>query len=121
MFRIRAGHDAALGAAALEQFMGRAVQHLRRDLATQTAGWSDEELRQRVMECIPRAGAYGLATQRELMCFVDVSFLLGNSFDTDLGQVWAAKLLRSAKLSAGDRANLLLSTACSVRGNARQG
>ena len=99
---------------ALQQFLEQATKHLRLDLTEQTEVYTDAQLGHRVRSIIPRAGKYGLKTQREIMCFVDVSFLLGEHFDTDSSQPWATDLLNSKKLSSGDRANLLLATACSV-------
>lgn len=95
-------------------FEARAIAHLRRDLAEQTAGLGDDEVTRRVREAIARAERYGLATQRQIVCFVDASFLLGEGFDTDPGHGWAREVLHSPHLAASDKANLLLATACSL-------
>ena len=98
-------------------FESRALKHLRRDLAHQTAPFGDQQLRERVRDCAARATAYGLVNERQIMCFVDVSFLLGSDFDTNVQHAWTQKVLQDRKFSATDRANLLLATACSVFGN----
>jgi hypothetical protein len=99
---------------AMADFEGRAVSHLRRDLAQQTISFTDTDLLTRVRSCIPRAAKYNLTSEKHVMCFVDVSFLLGEHFDLDESQPWAAKLLRSDRVAPGDKGNLLLATACSV-------
>lgn len=114
MLKIRKEQTEVFRQHAMADFEARAIQHLRRDLSEQTAPFSDDDLRRRVHESIPRAGEYGLTTQKQIMCFVDVSFLLGERFDTDPQYAWSGELLRSTKLSPGDKANLLLATACSV-------
>jgi len=114
VFKIQKEQVAVLKGQALEGFLKQAVLHLRRDLTDLTATYSDNELRQRIKTRMERARAYGLSNKREIMCFVDVSFLLGERFDSDPAHAWVPLLLHSPKLSSGDRANLLLATACSV-------
>lgn len=114
MFKIRKEQEEIFRQQALREFEDKAVQHLRRDLSEQTASFSDDDLRLRVRQCIPRSSDYGLTTQKQIICFVDVSFLLGEQFDTDPSHAWAGELLKGQKLSATNRANLLLATACSV-------
>src|SRR4051794_30394633 len=113
MFKIRKEQQQVFQKRAAAQFESNALQHLRRDLAEQTKAYTDEQLRTRVNDCIPRAAAYGLMSQKQLMCFVDVSFLLGEHFDADPQHRWSKELLESTKVSALDKGNLLLATACS--------
>jgi len=53
-------------------------------------------------------------TEKELMYFVDTSILLGANFEQNTENAWARRLLASDKLATGDKANLLLATACSI-------
>ena len=109
MFRVRAAHDEAFRQDALRRFVERVLAHLRQDLAKQTAGCADDALRARVGSCIERAKTYGLLTQREVVCFVDATYLLGEDFDTAAETEWAAEILRS-DASAADRALSLVAT-----------
>ena len=95
-------------------FNRRVLLHVRRDLTKPAAGLSDEDVLRRVRECGPRAAKYGLVTEKHLICFVDSSILLGPEFDQDPKLKWVPDLLASDKLSATDKANLLLATACSI-------
>lgn len=113
-FKIRREQTEAFRRQAEANFESRAIQHLRRDLTEQTVPFTDEQLRQRTRDCIRRAAVYELVTERQIMCFVDVTFLLGCDFDSNPEQAWTQKVLQDRKFSPADRANLLLATACSV-------
>jgi hypothetical protein len=98
----------------LDRFEANAVRHLRTHLADPTQDYTDEELRQRVRNCISRSTSHGLRSEQQVMCFVDTSFLLNEQFDTDPAHAWAAKVLRSEKLEPGQKATVLLATATNV-------
>lgn len=114
MLKIREEQLEPFSSEAMTYFETRAVAHLRRDLVKQTGAFSDDDLRTRVRQCISRAAQYGLTTEKQVMCFVDVTYLLGPNFDSDPRQRWANELLRSSKVASADKGNLLLATACSV-------
>ncbi|OJH42804.1 hypothetical protein [Cystobacter ferrugineus] len=114
MLKLETHQASQLQSNSMDQFLTQAIQHLRRELPEHCVGRTDQQLRDRVKSCIQRAQKYGLMGKREIMCFVDVTCLLGEEFDTDSRHPWARALLDSDKLSGRDRANLLLATACSV-------
>ena len=113
MFQIREEHVSAFQKVAVDNFEERAVRHLRTDLAEHTAGCSDGDLRARVRECIPRAAAYDLNTERQVIFFVDTTYLAGVGFDTDPACPWAQRLL-SSRLSADEKASSLMATALAL-------
>ena len=112
--RLRKEQTEAFRQRALADFEDRGLRHLRRDLGGPAAPFGDADLRRRIREGIARAGRYGLTSEQQVMCFVDVSVLLGEHFDTDAEQAWAAEVLRSTQLLPADKANVLLATACSI-------
>ena len=114
MFRIRDNHVKAFRAEHFSDFMQRALRHLRRDLPEQTSKLTDDQMRERVESCVRRATDFGLLSERQAICFVDSSFLLGIGFESDPRYDWAPPILKSDKLDPTDRAHLLLATACSV-------
>jgi hypothetical protein len=114
MAKIRQEQEDLFRQEAEADFNRRVLLHVRRDLTEPAAAMSDEEILRIVRECGPRAAKHGLTSERHLMCFVDASILLGRSFEEKPSQAWARELLKSSKLSATDKANLLLATACSV-------
>ena len=96
------------------RFEANAVRHLRAHLSGPTAAYTDDDLRRRARECVPRARAYGLTSERHIICFVDATYLLDERFDTDPEHDWAGKLLRSDKFAPGHKASVLLATAGNV-------
>ncbi len=93
---------------AKDNFEERGVGHLRRCLPEATAAYSDAQLKQHIDRCIGRAGRYGLTTERQVMGFVDATYLAGEHFDADPACGWAPRLLESDKMPGDDRASLLV-------------
>lgn len=121
MRRIRREQTSEFRKQAFNSFDKRALVHLRRDMSELTELFSDEKLILRVHECIPRAKAYGLIAEAQIIMFVDVTFLLGKDFDENPDYDWSLEILRSTKLEPSDRASLLLATAVSVYREKRGG
>ncbi len=114
-FRIRQEQAAEFRLDALERFEDNAVRHLRTHLAGPTEGLTDGDLRHRVRDCIARSTGFGLASEQQVMCFVDASFLLASErFEDDPGHVWARIVLESPRLRPGEKASILLATATNV-------
>jgi|ERR1051326_247932 hypothetical protein len=111
MFQLRDEHLKAFETVALDNFVERAVQHLRAELPRQTADYSDRRLRRRVRSCIDRCAAYGLTTEQQIIHFTETTFLLGKWFDSDPEQRWTKETLRDPELSPDERAALLAAVA----------
>lgn len=98
-----------------DDFESRAVVHVKNDLPpVLTKNLEDSAILFQVRRSCKRATDYGLCTEKQLMCFVDATFLLGLSFETEKEHPWALELLHSERLSDDDKARLLLATACSL-------
>ena len=106
MFKIRQEQAAVFRREALQRFEDNAVRHLRTHLPGPTGGYTDGELRRRVRDGVPRSTVYGLASEQQVMCFVDTTFLLGERFDTDPAHDWAAKRHSTARSSGPARRRL---------------
>jgi hypothetical protein len=118
MFQLSENHLDAFRGIARGVFETRGVAHLSRRLPKQTAPYDDEQLRERIRSCIPRANRYNLTTQREVMAFVDTTYLSHEHFDTDPSCHWAQAVLGDREVAPDLKANLLVSFAyrSSVRG-----
>ena len=81
--RIRPEQIETMKSLAIANFEQRTIKHLRTYLAEQTCEQTDEQLRLRIRSCVPRAGEYGLKSQKEIISFVDCTYLVGERFDTD--------------------------------------
>lgn len=111
--KLRTEQEALLRNHARAAFESKALAHLRQHLADRVKGATDAQLIERIRACEKRAASYGLVSPRQVVCFLDASFLLGEYFDTNPTFAWAKKTLASTQLSPSDRASLLLATACS--------
>lgn len=113
MFQLRDAHREAFEKTAYEAFEDAVVRQLRDLFADRVRAATDDDIRARVRACIPRARAYGLATQYQVMCFIDATYLLGEQFDTDPRYPTLRELLASP-LGGEDKAGCLLTSACGV-------
>jgi hypothetical protein len=109
MFQLRDEHMRGFEGAAGSAFEERAVRHIRKHLPRETATMTDSDLRERVRRGSDRAKTYGFETEREIMCFVDTGFLLGERFDSEVS--WTQAFLRETCVSSNQRAHRLLSEA----------
>ena len=108
MFRLRQDHVDAFEGAALDDFLSLGVAHLRSHLAAETKPFTDDELKLRIRQCIKRAYPYGLATEPQVMTFVDATYLAGEQFDQDPRCSAARQLLDDPTASPETKATLLL-------------
>lgn len=92
-------------------FEERAVEYLRSQLPSQTAGLSDGQLRERISSCAGRCSAYGLSTEEQLIYFIATSFLLEEHFDTNPEYLWTVEVLQDPEMSADERAAMLVALA----------
>lgn len=108
MMRISPAQMDAFRRQAMANFEDRAVDHLRRKLADPTEGMSDDQLRQRVRSCVPRARTYGFTSERQIIAFVDATYYLGERFDTDPRYAEVVALIRDESIDPDTRAGTLL-------------
>jgi hypothetical protein len=85
--------------------------HARTVWTRRAAGLSDQELRSHVQSCIERAEGFGLRTEYETSCFLDLSFAFAPDFDQAPATAWAGALLRNASLSGWTKCLLLVERA----------
>jgi hypothetical protein len=83
MFQLRDEHLNALASVSRDNFVERGVSHLRVSLPDYSAPYTDDQLRERIRECVGRAGGYGLTSERQVMAFVDTTYIKGRNFDQD--------------------------------------
>jgi hypothetical protein len=112
MLKLRPEQVQAFTDSAWNRFETGAIRHLRQIFPTAVASQSDSQIRQRVRDCVPRAGRYGLTTEYQVLCFVDATYLLGESFDSNPDDARLGALLTDGILLPHDRANALLKIAC---------
>jgi hypothetical protein len=115
MLTIRSGQESTFEEIAERGFVTRAIAHLRRHFSTQMRqGTTDEQLGAWARASTSRAEAFELRTERQIICFLDCEAMLGVRFYEQEAHGWAKVVLSSTKLSADDRARLLLATSSSI-------
>jgi len=114
MLKLRGQHLDAFRRGAFSNFQRRALNHLREYVPEPTKSLTDDQLLQRIDECIPRANRYDLATERQVMAFVDTTYWLEEHFDTDPNHDWSQMVLRSPRFEPDEKAVALAAIARSV-------
>jgi hypothetical protein len=111
IFQLRDEHLQAMGQVAEDNFVQRAVAHLRTEFPETTKPKSDRALAARVRRGRDRAAGYGLRSQKQVMWFLDAGMILGEKFDTGKDHPWARRILLDPRKSADYRARTVLETA----------
>jgi hypothetical protein len=111
MVEIKPEHMRAFETAQLARFIDRAVAHARRTFPVESERFSDDQLRDRFRRQMPVSQAYGLRSERQLLCFFDTGLLLGDNFDHDPAIPEPRAILMDRSKSADERAITLLSGA----------
>lgn len=81
MLTITAAQKQAMSDRRYEGFAERARRHLVRLWPIRCRDLGDQAVRERIDEAVTRARVYGLTTERQAICFLDMTFLLGRDFD----------------------------------------
>jgi hypothetical protein len=85
------------------QFEEGVAAHLERAYPEEVWDAAPEDLRARVHESVEKALSYGIDIEKDVSAYVDITFELGESFDTDPEQEWAGKILRDETLSGTEK------------------
>jgi hypothetical protein len=107
MLKIRKDQMAVMDQLALKHFEDQTAEELKQSFPKHARLLGEEKLRQRVREGFARARVYGLSSQNGLRLFVELTFLLGNAFDTDPQVSWAAQILSDSAAEEATRVERL--------------
>jgi hypothetical protein len=105
MLRIRHGQIAALAAARLSEFQGKALAHVRACFPGACAALTEDDLKAHVARGIARGQHHGLDDQVDLLCFLNVVFSLGADFEDRYD--WAPRILEDHRFAPRTRVELL--------------
>jgi hypothetical protein len=94
MLKIRREQEAAMDEVAVRNFENRAIEHIRGAFPKHCSFLKGEEQQREVVRYgFERAKRYDLTTEENVLLFIDLMFLLGRSFDTDVQLPWASEIL----------------------------
>jgi hypothetical protein len=98
MIKIRQEQAEVFEREARQNFERRLAEHVCRSYPRHARLLGDAGVRAVVADGLARAGGYALTTESNVRFFIDLMFLLGRNFDTDLQLPWAAETLADASL-----------------------
>jgi hypothetical protein len=93
--------------AAARTFEDQTVEHLKNFAPKHYEVLGEAGMREVVRLGVERAGKYGFTDRRAVRFHVELMFLFGSFFDTDLQFPWAASILRDTTVDQLQRADLL--------------
>jgi hypothetical protein len=116
MLTIREKEASALQGAAMARFERRTIEHIRAKLSKQSARLNDADLTATIRRAAEIGNTYGLNTEREIVCIVDSMIVFDRNMFESPTHRWAWEILKSAKMTSAERAQMLLLIACKVAG-----
>jgi hypothetical protein len=114
MLKIRQEQVDALLAVRWDAFYRRVCAHVRKEFPEEAARLGEAGLRSVFDSSVTRSDRFGLRTERQIVCIVDATVMLGDRFEEQARYDWALQVLTSPHLIADDRARLVLVTAAKV-------
>lgn len=100
LLRIRAGQMRVFEKAAVGNFVQTAVRHLQENAPVHCGFLGDDGTREAVEYGLRRAEKYDLTTERSLLMYLDLMFMLCRDFDRDPLLPWAVEILRDQGISS---------------------
>ena len=114
MLVIRDAQLAVFGRIHLEEFVRRAIAHVRACFAAQAADLGDEGVERSVRTALDRCRQYALPSEGDVLRYLNLMYALGFDFDADPALAWAGETLRDAELEAATKLGLLAQRAAQV-------
>jgi hypothetical protein len=111
VLKIRQEQLDAFAAARWDDFYIRVRKHVRQVFPAVTRNLDEVDLRTIFDSVVGRSHAFGLRTERQIVCMMDATMMLGDRFEEQPRHLWAHDILGSPYLIADDRAKLVLTTA----------
>ncbi len=101
MFKLRKEHLAAFEAQVINLFTVRVIAHVKAVWPAECAELGEAAVRESVRSAVQRAAALGLASEYDVVRFVDLAFILAKDFDTNPLASWTRPILSDRKLTPG--------------------
>jgi len=114
---IRSEQMSALQEGSTLSFEDRVFAHVRDSFAEDVKRLGERGTRERISEAISTASSYGFSTERNLVFYVDLTFVFGADYDGRLS--WARSVLTDAAVTDEDeKRRRLMNTASDHRQDA---
>lgn len=99
MLKIRKEQNEELGKIALKRFEDSMVEHIKQFFPKYYEVLGEPTIRKVIQYGIDRAENYDFITERDVCLYINLVFLLGSNFDTDIQLSWAASILNDEKIT----------------------
>jgi hypothetical protein len=99
MLKLRPEHLAAFEAQVVRLFTLRVVAHVKAVWPAECAELGDAPVAEAVRGVIQRAAALGLLSERDVVRFVDLAFILARDFDTNPLAAWTRPIFADRTLA----------------------
>jgi hypothetical protein len=96
MLKIRSEQMKVFEQASSRSFEDLMVQHIKEFAPKHVEAIGDQVVHQIVVSGIERAREYGFTTRGPVRFYIELMFMLGSDFDTDLQLPWAAETLKKS-------------------------
>jgi len=107
MLKLRKEHLDAFEAQAISQFTMRVMAHVKEVWPAECGGLGEATVADLVRGGIQRAAVLGLASEHDVVRFVDLSFILGKDFETSPLAGWTRPVLSDRTLAPGAKLDRL--------------
>jgi hypothetical protein len=98
MLKIRKEQYEDLGKISLKRFEDSMVEHVKKFFPKYYEIYEEPLIRKVIRYAVDRAESYDLITERDVCLYINLMFLLGSNFDTDLQLTWAGVILNDEKI-----------------------
>jgi hypothetical protein len=107
MLKLRKQHLDAFEAQKVALFTTRVVAHVKAVWPAECVELGDAAVAEGVKSAIKRAVGFGLATEQDIVRFVDLTYILASDFDTHPLAAWTRPILADRSLAPGAKMDRL--------------
>ena len=113
---IRAKQMGALNQASTEQFIRRAIDHIRVSLPEIYGDIGDDAVRASALKALEKANQFAIEEQFDVIRYLNLMYILGFEFDEDTSYPWARETLLAEHFSPREKLDLLTQLALQEAG-----
>ena len=99
MLKIRKEQYEELGKISLKRFENSMVKHIKEFFPKYYEIMGEPTVRKAIQYGFERAGSHGFTSERDVCLYINLIFLLGSNFDTDLQLSWVSAILNSETIT----------------------
>jgi len=91
-----------------EQFVNKAQLFIKTNYPLKVEFSSDQDIEQCIRSGMKRANRYNLLSEKAMIAFIELMYILTKDFDTNAKTVWTKKILSEDNLSESQKINIII-------------